>query len=207
MNPEASLLVSKRLQAHRAYTPGIQPQSGDSVIKLNTNENPYPPSPTVEDAVSNEISLLNLYPNPSSMSLRKKIAEMHGLDANQIIIGNGSDDLLNLSVRSFADDKLKVGMLDPSYSLYEVLVGIQGANLVKLPFKDDQFSFDPQEISSSATNLFFLPNLFFNYMFSMKYCRKSFLWTRQAFLMFGKNHSRKVEWHQKKEEECGENTF
>ena len=125
------------------------------MVKLNTNENPYPPSPSVIEAVTKEISLLNLYPNPASMPLREKISQLFGLDKNQVIIGNGSDDLLNLCVRSFSDDELKVGMLDPSYSLYKTLVNVQGANLIKIPFIDDEFTFDPKEVSSSGANLFF----------------------------------------------------
>ena len=100
--------VSKRLQAHYSYSPGEQPENWDSVLKLNTNENPYPPSPLVKEAVTKEINLLNLYPNPSSISLREKISQLLGLDTNQVIIGNGSDDLLNLCVRSFADENLRV---------------------------------------------------------------------------------------------------
>jgi histidinol-phosphate aminotransferase len=148
--------VTKRLQSHHSYSPGVQPESGDSVVKLNTNENPYPPSPSVIEAVTKEINLLNLYPNPRSMPLRIKVSHLFGLDKNQVIIGNGSDDLLNLCVRSFSDDVLKVGMLDPSYSLYNTLVNVQGANLIKIPFIDDEFTFDPKQISSSGANLFFL---------------------------------------------------
>jgi len=148
--------VTKRLQSHHSYSPGVQPDSWDSVVKLNTNENPYPPSPSVIEAVAKEINLLNLYPNPSSMPLRDKISQLFGLDKNQVIIGNGSDDLLNLCVRSFSDDDLKVGMLDPSYSLYKTLVNVQGANLIKIQFIDDEFTFDPKEVSSSGANLFFL---------------------------------------------------
>ncbi len=148
--------VSKRLQAHYSYSPGEQPENWDSVLKLNTNENPYPPSPLVKEAVTKEINLLNLYPNPSSISLREKISQLLGLDTNQVIIGNGSDDLLNLCVRSFADENLRVGMLDPSYSLYQVLVNLQGSKLITIPFIDEEFTFDPSQVSTCGANLFFL---------------------------------------------------
>jgi len=148
--------VTKRLQSHHSYSPGVQPETWDSVVKLNTNENPYTPSPSVIEAVTNEINLLNLYPNPTSMPLREKISQLFGLVNNQVIIGNGSDDLLNLCVRSFADDDLKVGMLDPSYSLYKTLINVQGADLIKISFIDDEFTFDPNQVSSSGANLFFL---------------------------------------------------
>ena len=167
--------VTKRLQFHQSYSPGAQPDSWDSVVKLNTNENPYPPSPSVIEAVTKEISLLNLYPNPASMPLREKISQLLRLDKNQVIIGNGSDDLLNLCVRSFSDEDLKVGMLDPSYSLYKTLVNVQGTNLIKIPFVDDEFTFDPKEVSSSGANLFFLtsPHAPSGRSFSLKTLKKT----------------------------------
>ncbi len=155
---ESHLRVSKRLSGHLAYSPGEQPSESQTVIKLNTNENPYPPSPSVRDAINHEIKLLNLYPNPTAHSLRQVIANLHGLTASQIIVGNGSDDLLNLCVRCFSDDQLKVGMLHPSYSLYEVLSGVQGSEMIRVPFLDNQFSLPIDRISASGVNLFFLTN-------------------------------------------------
>jgi len=151
-----SLQTSKRLLRHSAYLPGEQPKIQDSVIKLNTNENPYPPSPTVTDALLSEIPRLNLYPSPPSVALREEIAQLHGLESDQVIIGNGSDDILNLCVRTYSDDELKIGMLDPSYSLYEVLAGVQGSDLIRIGFTDDQFSIDPEKIATCEANLFFL---------------------------------------------------
>ena len=143
-----SLQTSKRLLDHSAYLPGEQPKIQGSVIKLNTNENPYPPSPTVTDALLSEIPRLNLYPSPPSVALREEIAQLHGLEPTQVIIGNGSDDILNLCVRTYSDDELKIGMLEPSYSLYEVLAGVQGSDLIRIGFADDQFSIDPERIAT-----------------------------------------------------------
>ena len=111
--------------------------------------------------------------------MREQISQLVGLDKNQVIIGNGSDDSLNLCVRTFADDDLKVGMLDPSYSLYKTLVNVQGANLVKIPFIDEEFNFDPEQISSSGANLFFLtsPHAPSGRSFSLQTLRK----TAEAF--------------------------
>ena len=153
---KSSLRVSKRLEAHIAYLPGEQPVETSSVIKLNTNENPYPPSPAVQTSVGQEVALLNLYPNPKSSDLRKILAELHSLDPNQIILGNGSDDLLNLCVRCYSDDELKVAMMYPSYSLYEVLSGVQGSKMIRVPFLDGEFSLNLDAIASSEANLFFL---------------------------------------------------
>ena len=155
---DIDLRLSKRLKSHTAYLPGEQPSNTQTVVKLNTNENPYPPSPAVEDAINKEVGLLNLYPNPSSCELRKEIASLNDLSPREVIVGNGSDDLLNLCVRCFSDDDLSVGMLYPSYSLYEVLTGIQGSKMIKVSFDDNEFSLCPEKISSSAVNLFFLTN-------------------------------------------------
>jgi len=151
-----SLQTSNRLRCHSAYLPGEQPKTQGSVIKLNTNENPYPPSSTLTDAILSEIPNLNLYPSPPSVALREEIAQLHALDPNQVIIGNGSDDILNLCVRTYADEKLKIGMFEPSYSLYEVLAGVQGSELIRIPFSDDQFSIEPEKVATCGANLFFL---------------------------------------------------
>jgi histidinol-phosphate aminotransferase len=150
------LQTSKRLLSHSAYLPGEQPKNQGSVIKLNTNENPYPPSPSLNEALLSEIPRLNLYPNPPSVALREEIAQVHGLDPGQVIIGNGSDDILNLCVRTYTDEELKAGMLEPSYSLYEVLAGVQGIDLIRIGFADDQFSIEPERIATCGANLFFL---------------------------------------------------
>ena len=127
--------LSESLRQHKPYIPGEQPSSSARIIKLNTNENPYPPSPSVGVKAAEEINRLNLYPNPKSNQFRKVIASLHEISMEQVIAGNGSDDLLNLCVRSFADSNQSVGMLDPSYSLYEVLSSIQGARLIRIPFR------------------------------------------------------------------------
>ena len=81
---------------------------------------------------------------------------LHGLSADQVIVGNGSDDLLNLCTRCFSDDNLKVGMLEPSYSLYEVVASLQGSTLMRIPFADDTFSLEPEAVIDSGANLFFI---------------------------------------------------
>ena len=111
-----------------AYTPGLQPtESG--WVKLNTNECPYPPSPRVAEALLREIgsdgATLRLYPNPKSSGLRATVARLHGLREENVIIGNGSDDILNLLIRAFCGENAAAGFLFPSYSLYPVLVEIQ----------------------------------------------------------------------------------
>ena len=128
------------------YTPGEQPLR-PGLIKLNTNENPYPPSPktlqALRDAVNDE---LRLYPNPTSESLRKTIASAQGCEPDQVLVGNGSDDLLALAVRAFTEpcghtakhsSISTVQYFQPSYSLYPVLAANHGAAVKHTPLSKD----------------------------------------------------------------------
>src|SRR5271155_1151139 len=106
------------------YVPGEQPKI-KGLIKLNTNENPYPPSPRVLAAVKVAVDgRLRLYPNPTAQALREKLARLHGCAPENIIVGNGSDELLALAVRGFVEPKLNSKLpkaiaqfFTPSYSL------------------------------------------------------------------------------------------
>ena len=119
------------------YVPGEQPKVAN-LIKLNTNENPYPPSPKVFEALRAAIDgKLRLYPDPTASALRQKLGKIYGFDADQILIGNGCDDILNLCVRAFCGECEKLAYFWPSYSLYPVLANIQGATQVELPLDED----------------------------------------------------------------------
>ncbi len=120
-----------------AYVPGEQPKV-PGLIKLNTNEHPYPPSPKVIEALRAALDgRLRLYPDPTSGVLRQKLASRYGFEPDQIIVGNGCDDILNLCVRAFCGECEKLAYFWPSYSLYPVLANIQGATQVVLPLDDD----------------------------------------------------------------------
>jgi histidinol-phosphate aminotransferase len=107
------------------YVPGEQPQN-DGIIKLNTNENPYPPSPRVYAAIRSAIrSSLRLYPEPQSDSLRAVAAAVYGVKPANIIAGNGSDELLSMVLRCFVGPGDRVAFPVPTYSLYDTLVEIQ----------------------------------------------------------------------------------
>jgi histidinol-phosphate aminotransferase len=124
-----------------AYVPGEQPKI-KGLIKLNTNENPYPPSRKVVNAVKAATDgRLRLYPNPTAEKLRAKLAKLHGCKPENIIVGNGSDEVLALATRAFVEpsgnaksSKSLIQYFTPSYSLYPVLADIHGAakNAVKL---------------------------------------------------------------------------
>ncbi len=152
--------ANPHIEAMQAYTPGEQPQGG-GWVKLNTNENPYSPSPkaveAVREALANEGSLLRLYPSPDSTPLREAAAQLHGYAPAAIVAGNGSDDILNLLIRSYAGPGRPIGMLDPSYSLYPVLAAAQGAAVVKVPVKAD-YTFDVDAVAKCGAAIFFLTN-------------------------------------------------
>ena len=129
------------------YVPGEQPKVR-GLIKLNTNENPAPPSPRVIRAIRAATDdRLRLYPNPAAQPLREALGKFHGFKPENIIVGNGSDELLALATRAFVEPrqggtptrrqaaKQTIQYFTPSYSLYSILAGIHGArrNEVKLP--------------------------------------------------------------------------
>src|SRR5947208_506528 len=131
-----------------AYVPGEQPKIR-GLIKLNTNENPYAPSPKVLRAVRKAVDeRLRLYPNPTSQPLREKLARLHGCAASRVFVGNGSDECLALAVRAFvepitarpsarADPRTLVQYFTPSYSLYRVLAEAHGAAAQAVPLDED----------------------------------------------------------------------
>ncbi|MGA9779695.1 MAG: histidinol-phosphate transaminase [Limisphaerales bacterium] len=134
------------------YVYGEQPKI-KGLIKLNTNENPYPPSPKVLAAVKAAVDeRLRLYPNPTAQALREKLAKLHGCQADNLIVGNGSDELLALATRAFVEpaaadvnrrkvraftSAATVQYFTPSYSLYPVLADIHGARKNPVPLKPD----------------------------------------------------------------------
>ena len=119
------------------YSPGFQPREA-GFIKLNTNENPYPPSPRVIEAVQEACGeAIRKYPDPMADAFRTKAAEVLGTKPERILCGFGSDDLLNIAVRSFCSEGDAVAFPSPTYSLYEVLAQIQGARSVSVEFPED----------------------------------------------------------------------
>jgi histidinol-phosphate aminotransferase len=127
-------LIRPLVQRLHAYVPGEQPKI-KGLVKLNTNENPYPPSPKVLAAVKAAVDgRLRLYPNPTAEKLRARLAKLHGCRPENILVGNGSDEVLALATRAFVEPKALIQYFTPSYSLYPVLADIHGAkkNAVKL---------------------------------------------------------------------------
>ena len=124
--------------AMAGYTPGEQP-CADGIIKLNTNENPYPPSPRVQTAIEEYLSSgrLRKYPDPLGTAFLNSAAKVLGIDPEGILIGNGSDDILTILTRAFVPEGGLVVSPTPSYLLYKTLADIQGARFQTVPFTRD----------------------------------------------------------------------
>jgi histidinol-phosphate aminotransferase len=118
--------------------PGEQPAPGRRVIKLNTNENPYPPSPAVLEAIRASADAgVRLYPDPDAKPLCARASAVYGVPADHIMAGNGSDELIALLLRATIDPGDRVAFPVPTYSLYETMVAVQGGQLVTVPWPDD----------------------------------------------------------------------
>jgi histidinol-phosphate aminotransferase len=135
--PKPTSLIRPLVRRLHPYVPGEQPKIR-GLIKLNTNENPYPPSPKVLTAIKAATDgRLRLYPNPTAEGLRAQLAKFHGCAPGHFIVGNGSDELLALATRAFVEPGQSVQYFTPSYSLYPVLADIQGARRNAVPLGPD----------------------------------------------------------------------
>ncbi|MBQ6265793.1 MAG: histidinol-phosphate transaminase [Clostridia bacterium] len=131
-----SKFLAPDYQALVPYTPGEQ--LNYKVIKLNTNESPFPPSPKVKEAVSGElIDSLRLYSDPEVKQLRRAIAGEFGLNAENVFVGNGSDDVLAFSIMGFCGRGGEMCCPDISYGFYPVYADIFGVNLEEIPLEND----------------------------------------------------------------------
>ena len=135
-----SRFLNKRYQTLEAYTPGEQPR--DMVyIKLNTNESPYPPAPSVVAAMDAEqVENLRLYSDPTGLSLKQKLAELYALKTENIFISNGSDDILNFAFMAFADER-GAAFADITYGFYPVYGELHNVKTDIIPLEAD-FSLD-----------------------------------------------------------------
>ena len=117
--------ITKCVRRLEAYTPGEQPKA-KNVVKLNTNENPYPPSPKCAAVLKSfDLDRLRRYPDPEFMELRAALAKLNRTRPENVFVGNGSDEVLALSAKAFVENDERIGSLDPSYSLYKTLAAIR----------------------------------------------------------------------------------
>ena len=139
-----SRFISPRFSALKEYVPGEQPQDMQ-YIKLNTNESPYAPSPEVIAAINSaETEKLRLYSDPTCRELKRVLAENYGVSPENVIIGNGSDEILNFIFMAFCDAKTGVAYPDISYGFYPVFADLYGLDRRETPLKDD-FSINPAD--------------------------------------------------------------
>ena len=145
------------IRAMHGYVPGEQPQIAD-IVKLNTNENPYPPSPKVLAAMRAilDTDRLRKYPDPSGLAFRKAAAKVLDVDPDAILIGNGSDDILTIVTRAFVPEGGLLTSPTPSYILYRSLAEIQGARFEAIPYTANWQL--PEPWPRPAANLTFVAN-------------------------------------------------
>lgn len=125
------MLVRPVIASLSGYVPGEQPQNR-GWTKLNTNENPYPPSPRVAEAIQEAASRLQVYPDPSARSFREAAAAVYDIDPAWILPANGSDESLMILIRTFVDPHETISFPYPGYVLYQTLAGIQGSHTTPL---------------------------------------------------------------------------
>lgn len=144
------------IEQANGYAPGFQPGQNE-VIKLNTNENPYLPSPAVLEALA-EIApeQLRRYPDSLGDIFRQVAAELNGLSADNIMCCNGGDDLLTMAFRAFCDKKHPVAYPVPTYSLYPVLAKLQNCRTIEIPF-DSEYKL-PERLAKTGAALTIICN-------------------------------------------------
>ncbi len=147
--------IAKNVMQMQGYVPGEQP-ADPNVIKLNTNENPYPPSPSVLKALE-QITVENLrkYPDPICKELRALLAKKFRTNIESVFVGNGSDEILALASKAFVENDGSIGYVEPSYSLYPVIAQIRGVP-IKPIYADRNFIWKAQK--GYKVSLFYLTN-------------------------------------------------
>jgi len=152
------MMWSPVIETITPYTPGEQPKEGERYIKLNTNENPYPPSPKVLEAIQATANAqLRLYPDPDAYKLKQAIAEKHGVFPKNIFVGNGSDEVLALSFMAFFQKKKPLLFPDVSYSFYKVYAELFGIQVKTIPLKED-YTIDFTEYNNGEKAGIIFPN-------------------------------------------------
>lgn len=150
----------KNIREMVGYIPGEQPESID-VIKLNTNENPFGPSPAVHKALADiNADSLRCYPQPTAVNLRTALAAYHGIAKENIVVTNGGDELLRLAITTFVETDEAIAVAEPTYTLYEVLAQAHGCRYIRFKLNDDwslptDFA---KSLNSSNIKLCLLPN-------------------------------------------------
>ncbi|AKG21667.1 histidinol-phosphate transaminase [Calothrix sp. 336/3] len=162
------------IAAMASYVPGEQPKPGTQFIKLNSNENPYPPSPAAVAALQNiTAEALRRYPQPFADDFRQAVSQVLGVPKDWVIVGNGSDELLNVLIRACVEPGGKVVYPTPTYVLYKTLAQLQGANFVEIPYGIDyQLPLDELIAAQGAVTFIASPNSPSGHVVPQKYLRE-----------------------------------
>ncbi|MBQ9985653.1 MAG: histidinol-phosphate transaminase [Oscillospiraceae bacterium] len=147
-----SRFLSKKYAALSPYTPGEQPQDM-KYIKLNTNESPFPPSPKAQKYAAEAASRMQLYPDPECRELTEKIAQLCGLEFENILVTNGSDEILNFAFMAFCDDEHPAIFPDITYGFYPVFAELNNIPYKELPLRED-FTIDTSEYYGAGATIF-----------------------------------------------------
>jgi histidinol-phosphate aminotransferase len=148
------------IDAMIGYIPGEQPKPGTKIIKLNTNENPYPPSPAAMEVLQKlDGEWLRRYPNPFADEFRAAISEVFDLPIDWIVAGNGSDEILSVIVRACAEQQRKIVYPTPTYVLYRTLAEMQPAEIVEIPYdKNEKLPIEALAAANGAVTFIASPN-------------------------------------------------
>ena len=144
--------MSKKFAALTPYTPGEQPQNM-KYTKLNTNESPYPPSEKARKYAAEAAEKMQLYPDPECRILTEKIAEMCGLAYENILVTNGSDEILNFAFMAFCDDETPAIFPDITYGFYPVFAELNNIPYTELPLRED-FTIDTEKYYGAGATIF-----------------------------------------------------
>ncbi len=147
-----SVYFSDKYKALTPYTPGEQPKER-RFIKLNTNESPFPPSKKAVEYTAAAAESLQLYSDPTCARLTAKLAEVLGVDPDEVLLTNGSDEILNFAFMAFCDGKTPAAFADITYGFYKVYAALNGVPYVEIPLKED-FSIDPAEYYNLGKTIF-----------------------------------------------------
>ena len=147
-----SRYFSQKYAALTPYTPGEQP-TDMKYVKLNTNESPFPPSEKAIAAADAEARRLQLYSDPTSGALHKKLAETLGLEPDEVLVTNGSDEILNFAFMAFCDEKSPAAFADITYGFYPVFAALNNIPYTEIPLRED-FTLAPEDYFGLGKTIF-----------------------------------------------------
>ncbi|MBE6050640.1 MAG: histidinol-phosphate transaminase [Clostridium sp.] len=151
--------IKKYIEELEEYVPGFQPDLEDpEVIKLNANENPYPPSPLVNEAIRNmNVEKFRIYPQAQSIFLREAIAKVYNTDVSEVFCGNGSDEVISLIVKTFLEEGGNIVTPYPTYTVYKVSAAMEGISCTFVDV-DENYEIDVKKLLDVKSDAIFLVN-------------------------------------------------